>query len=284
VPAAFILAAGLGTRLRPLTDRLPKPLVPIGDTPVLGHVVRRLRTAGFSKLVANAHHHAEAVATLAASYGVQVVSEAHLLGTAGGLAGAAALLGEGDVLVHNGDILVGGDGSLEGLWHAHGGHTATLLVVPAPRGAGNVGVDESGRVVRLRKESFGEETSGGEFTGVHVVGHALRRGLPKEGCLVGDVYLPHLRKHGAEGADIRVHSATSFVDIGSMAGYLDANMAWLAGRSSYVEEAFVDPRVTLEGCVVLRGARVEGAGRLERVVVWPGATATAPLANTVVTP
>ena len=72
---AMVLAAGLGTRLRPLTDLLPKPLVPIGDRPMLAHVVRRLRDAGCERIVVNAHHHADAIAEFAATENIEVSRE-----------------------------------------------------------------------------------------------------------------------------------------------------------------------------------------------------------------
>ena len=56
LPAAMVLCAGYGTRLRPLTDELPKPLVPVGDRSVLGHIASALKLAGFERLVVNAHH------------------------------------------------------------------------------------------------------------------------------------------------------------------------------------------------------------------------------------
>jgi NDP-sugar pyrophosphorylase family protein len=71
----FLLAAGLGTRLRPLTDELPKPLLPVGDRPALAHIVARIRPVA-SRIVANAHHRAgELRAYLAASAPDVLVSE-----------------------------------------------------------------------------------------------------------------------------------------------------------------------------------------------------------------
>src|ERR1700729_3188413 len=137
---AMVLAAGLGTRLRPLTDLLPKPLVPIGDRPMLAHVARRLRDAACERIVVNAHHHADRIAEFASTEKIEVSREDDdLLGTAGGLAHAAELLGEGDVLVHNGDVLVEMD--LRELTRAHRAHdgAATLAIVRRARGEGNVG-------------------------------------------------------------------------------------------------------------------------------------------------
>ncbi len=94
----MILAAGLGTRLRPLTDLLPKPLVPVGDRPAVAHVAERLAAAGIREVVLNTHHLAGAfTAEILAGLPIalRVVHEREILGTAGGVANASALLGDG---------------------------------------------------------------------------------------------------------------------------------------------------------------------------------------------
>lgn len=284
MPSAMILAAGLGTRLRPLTDLVPKPLVPVGDRPLLAHLAERLRAAGFAPIVANAFHHAGEIERFCAAESLAVSREDDLLGTAGGIARAAALLGEGDVVVHNGDVLVSVD--FGGLLAAHRAlrASATLAVVARPAGEGNVGFDARGAVVRLRTETFAPgEASGGEFTGVHVVAPAMRAALPAKGCVVGDAYMPSLR---GKTATLYVHSARNFLDVGTLAGYLRANVEWLAARGTRAfvgEGARVADGVKLDGAVVGAGARVDGAGALSRVVVWPGARAEAPLEGAVVT-
>src|SRR5262245_30322 len=97
--SAMVLGAGLGTRLRPLSDELPKPLVPVGDRSVLGHAAERLATAGFTRLVVNAHAMHELVERACAELALPahvVIERERPLGTAGGLHGAAEVLGEGD--------------------------------------------------------------------------------------------------------------------------------------------------------------------------------------------
>ncbi|MEO6574142.1 MAG: sugar phosphate nucleotidyltransferase, partial [Polyangiaceae bacterium] len=145
----MILCAGLGTRLRPLTDWCPKPLVPIGDRPALAHILDRLVGV---RCVVNAHHRgAELEAFARARSGEVLVStEVDLLGTAGGVAFASPLLGAGDVLVWNGDILL--DLDPNDLVRAHRSE-ATLVVRTGPKGTGNVGTDDRGRIVRLRQET-----------------------------------------------------------------------------------------------------------------------------------
>jgi mannose-1-phosphate guanylyltransferase len=289
--SAMVLAAGLGTRLRPLTVWRAKALVPVGDRPILGHVLDALWTAGLSRIVVNAHHRARDLETYAAAQRNEVLlsHEPDLLGTAGGLSRAGDLLGAGDVLVWNADILA--DVDLGALLAAHKQAAAdpvpaqaTLLVRPLAQGKGNVGFGAHGTVVRLRRESVEKEAYGGEFLGIHVVGEAVRRALPARGCLVGDVYIPALKR----GSNLRVllHDG-EFFDVGTLRGYLEANRAWLAARGAASWEgpdARVGPAVVLEDAIVGQGASVCGAGRVVRSVVWPGAQATAPLSEAIVTP
>lgn len=276
----MILCAGLGTRLRPLTDSLAKPMVPVGDEPAVAHVVRRVRLAA-SRLVVNVHHRPDDVRAWAEPEGIAVSHEPELLGTAGGVAGARALLGEGDVLVWNGDILTELDPRV--LFAAHA-HEATLAVKRRGTGEGNVGIAADGAIVRLRKESIGDparETSGGDFLGIHVVGAALREHLPTKGCLVGDVYLPALRRGARLDA---CFVDVPFVDVGTIAQYLAANAAWLAARdlASWAHpSANVDANADITGSVIGAGAIITAPAT--RCVVWPGARVSAPLADAVVT-
>jgi mannose-1-phosphate guanylyltransferase len=282
----MVLAAGLGTRLRPLSDVCAKPLVPVGDRPALAHVLDRLRAGGVSRVVVNAHHRAGDVRAFAAAEPglVSVSEERDLLGTAGGLSYARALLGEGDVLVWNADILATVDPRALVAEHGREGAEATLVVQPLAPGTGSVGLDASGRIVRLRQARFGEEASGGEFLGIHVLGAALRERLPERGGLVEDVFVPAL----ARGATIRaMRYAERWHDIGTIAAYLAANRAWLEARglASWVGPgARLGEGVTLDACVVGAGATVGGEGVLAGCVVWPGSYATAPLQGAVVTP
>jgi mannose-1-phosphate guanylyltransferase len=280
----MVLAAGLGTRLRPLTDRCAKPLVPVGDRPALAHILGALRTAGVRRIVVNAHHRAADVRAFAASLAdVAVSEERDLLGTAGGVHRAGPLLGAGDVVVWNGDILTDLDPCALVAEHEAGGGTASLVVQPLARGQGAVGIAEDGRVVRLRQERFGEEASGGQFLGIYVLSAELRARLPEVGGMIEDVLVPAL----ARGAVVRaVRFERPWHDIGTVSSYLAANAAWLAARgvSSWTGPgAYVDGGVSLDASVVGAGARVEGTGAVVGSVVWPGARAVAPLADVVVT-
>ena len=109
---AMIFAAGLGTRLRPLTDSLPKALVPVCGQPLLWHIIGKLRDAGYREVVVNVHHFPEKIREylLSRDFGVKIrISDESdcLLETGGGIAHAKDLLlpADGPILVHNVDII-----------------------------------------------------------------------------------------------------------------------------------------------------------------------------------
>ena len=282
--SAIVLCAGFGTRLRPLTNELPKPLVPVGDRSILEHALERLFAAGFREVVINVHHLAElferSIRHLAMR--VRVVVEPDIRGTAGGVAGARALLQSDPVLVWNGDILV--DPPLDQLMAGTAPQSLCLGVAPCALGEGTVGLDEAGNIVRLRGERFGLEVRGGDYVGVLSLGGALRDSLPERGCLFGDVALPLLR---AGGSVASAPVTRAWTDAGDLSGLLRANLAWLAARGSQAfvaDTAEVAAAATLRHSVVGAGARVLGQGLLERCVVCPGATVTAPLCDAIVAP
>lgn len=283
----MVLAAGLGTRLRPLTERLPKPLAPVGDRPQIDHVLGALADARVPRAVVNTHHLGDRFDEAwrrAQPLEVRCSPEAEILGTAGGLRLAAPLLGEGDVLVWNADILAELDVAALLRAHEASGALATLVVSEPISGRGTVGLAQDGSVARLRSFHRADDVRGVDYVGIAVVGAELRHTLPEVGCLVGDVLLPTLERGG------RVESfalARRFVDTGTLRSYLDANLGWLEqrGLSAWKHRSAVVARsVSLEASLIGERAVVDGVGSLERVVVWPGARATAPLADAVVTP
>ena len=113
---AIIFAAGLGTRLKPLTDRLPKALVPVGGKPLLWHVIRKLQKAGVDEFVINVHHFADLISDyleLEDWFGARIelsVEEEMPLETGGGIRKAAELLQDcGSFFAHNVDIISNAD-------------------------------------------------------------------------------------------------------------------------------------------------------------------------------
>jgi mannose-1-phosphate guanylyltransferase len=283
----MVLAAGHGTRLRPLTDERPKPLLPFGDRTLLEHALARLGPE-FLPAVVNVHHLPSVFFELTRPFAArfQAVLEPELRGTAGGVAGARHLFDAAAVAVTNADIFASVD--IARLLAATPEDGLCLAIVPRPCGVGPVGLGADGRIVRLRGERFGEEVEGAEYVGSLGIGGDVVRTLPTQGCLVGDVAMP-LARRGAPVVTLRVEDAW-LAPGDSIEAYLDAQGAWLRQRtgvsssSSYVAAgAHVAPAVELVSCVLGQGAEVSGAGRCARVVAWPGARFAAPLADAVVT-
>ena len=131
---AMIFAAGLGTRLRPLTDHMPKALVPVAGVPMLQRVILRLKEAGFDDIVINIHHFGEQILDFLKAnndFGVRIrISDerGELLDTGGGILKARPLLDDGEpFLIHNADILTHIDLAAFYCHHVESGADATLL-------------------------------------------------------------------------------------------------------------------------------------------------------------
>lgn len=132
---AMIFAAGLGTRLKPLTDTMPKALVPIAGKPLLQHQLERLHQSGFDDVVVNVHHFADMIEQWCSDHSYNNIhfsdERAYLLETGGGIKHAAPLLREetnkeNHFLIHNVDILSNVD--LKNFWQAGQRFEAQLLV------------------------------------------------------------------------------------------------------------------------------------------------------------
>jgi len=163
----MILAAGLGERMRPLTDHTPKPLLPVGGVPLVEHHIRRLARAGFSELVINVSHLADQIMDYCGDggrWGVSIVysPEDQPLETAGGIHRALPLLGDEPFLVVNGDIWMDYDfGRLKG--YPLGSTTGAHLVMvsnPPQHPLGDFQLDGDDRVQELDKGAMGATYSG----------------------------------------------------------------------------------------------------------------------------
>lgn len=310
----MVLAAGLGTRLRPLTLELPKPLVWLGDRPQIDHVLALLAEQGIGRVVLNTHHLPEAWTEAwrkAQPLAVELVYEPEILGTGGGIANARDRLGAGEVLIYNGDIVA--PIAITALRARRAESGAEAVLVCGPRllaGRGTVGVDEAGRVVRLRAFRGGEERYSLDYAGIALLGPRLVLALPRPEplsrtgpgsaahdpasaaaspspatvCLVGDGFLPALTRGEVL---VTLSLDAPFIDVGTKDELLHANLTWLEQRGLprwVAPDARIAEGVELGQVVIGPGAHVTGTGRLDRAVVWPDAVACAPASDVIVTP
>jgi mannose-1-phosphate guanylyltransferase len=188
----MVLCAGFGTRLRPLTDRVPKPLVPLCGVPLLRYNFALLKNAGVREIVINTHHlgatmerGAQAIAS-ELDLDLQVSrEEKQILGTGGGVRRAQAMLGAGTFILMNGDMIFDLDLAAALEAHRKGGAAATMVLAPYPRGAtyGAVEVDAQMNVRRVAGRGAQPDPSLSKlhFTGVHVLEPELVARLPAEG-------------------------------------------------------------------------------------------------------
>lgn len=288
---AMVMAAGLGTRLRPLTDSLPKPIAPVGNRPVVEHLLRQLASAGIDEAVMNLHYRPEAVQQVigdGSAYGIPVAYsvEPELLGTAGGVCRCLdRLLADDDCfLVTSGDGLHGID--LEAVVDAHraSGALATITVKPFDdvTGFGVVVADDEGRVTAFQeKPDPADALSNLVNVGVYCFDRRIADEIPAEGPSdFGSEILPRLV---AEGKDVRAHRTEAFwSDIGSLPELVRANLAVVEGEVQCETQGFIlngdgvsGPVLADDGIEIDVGARIEGPVVIGRgVVIGPDAHVT----------
>ncbi len=272
----MVLAAGLGTRLLPLTQERPKPLLPLLDRTLLDFPLLLLRQAGIREVTLNLHHLGDQIRARvgdgsALDLSVRYSEEKpRLLGTGGGIRRARARLEGGTFVVLNGDTLV--DVNLPAVLaeHTRSGAVATMLLAPVreDRDFGLVRVDGASDV-RDISGRLGWKGTGraGHFCGIHVIEPRIFDFMPREEvfCINADVY-PRLLAAGE-----RVHGcflARAFHDVGTPARYLETAEALLDGRlapdyaaaGAGTAEAF---ETRPGGVRIARSARIDPAARLE---------------------
>jgi mannose-1-phosphate guanylyltransferase len=294
-PKAMVLCAGLGTRLRPLTNILPKPLVPVANRPLMTYTLALLEKAGVRRVAVNLHHlggEIEEAIRDGSDYGLEISysPEDPILGTGGGVMRMRPYLEDGRFYLLNGDVLCGVD--LEDVlrFHAERQAAATMVVGPLPPGATYTPLlmDSEGWLVELkdaRREPAGE-TRQVMFLGIHVLEPQVFDFLPAEGfsCINNQAYTAMIKK----GLDVAAYFHSGFwFDLGTPASYLSANLSLLSGR---VRPPQLDPLegVESEGVLLGRNVRVgtgaalgpevavgdnciigDGA-RVSRSVIWAG--------------
>lgn len=276
---AFVLGAGLGTRLKALTTRLPKPLLPVCNRPLITRAFAHLREAGVSRFVVNTHWQAQAYAEAFPTgvwEGLPVAfshESPEVLETAGGLKHAQALLPAGEpVWVYNGDIL--STLPLQEAWEAHrrAGNEVTL-VLRSKDGPLQVSLDlPGGRIRDLGCRLEPDRPAEFLFTGIYLVEPAFFERIPQGQKLsVVPVFLDMIRQ-GAKLGGVVVDGG-DWWDLGTREQVLAVHGALAAGEAPWIADlAVVDPSARLLGATAVGAGAVVGAGALlEDTVVWAGA-------------
>jgi len=276
----MVLAAGRGERMRPLSDVLPKPALPLPDGPVVSSSLRLAAAAGARSVTVNLWHLAgpmEWALRRLELPGVTIATsrEETLMGTAGGLALASerGLLGrDGSVLVINGDCLLSLE--LEPLLErcATRDDLVTLALMPHPDPGrwSRVVLGEAGTVTAMLPPG---EPAPGEapflYPGVMVVSREALDALPVGALATPAALWEPARAAGRLGG---VVVRGRWREVGTPADYLEAALDQLGGRPAVDPTASVDPRATLRSAFLGEGTRVAAEAVVEEAVVACGAT------------
>ena len=257
----MVLAAGLGTRLRPLTYEITKPMVPVLDRPVMAHILDLLDRHSFDETIANLHYFPDSIRE---HFGERLTYryEPELLGTAGGVRACAEFFGEDSFLVISGDALTDIDLSALAARHREAGGIATLAVkkVPDTREFGVVLHDRGGRITGFQEKPRPDEAlSDLGNCGIYVFTPEIFDYFPERPFVdwAKDVFPTLL----ANDVPFHIHEVREYWnDVGSLAELRQGTFDALRGELRLeVEGEEVAPGVVVSGGRPLPGdAEVEG--------------------------
>lgn len=284
ITQAFVLGAGLGLRMRPLSEVLPKPLIPIFQKPLITFALDHLIAAGVESFIINAHHLAPAFQELFSEgsyrgHPVQLVYEPQILGTGGGIKNVQPLLRDEPFISYSGDVLT--DIPLQPLLDEHFRAGNDVTIALRDRGLRSDVALEGSRVVDIANR-YGREGNH-DFAGISIWTPAIFERIPPGQTLS---FVPILAEWIGQGGNIGGVSSNGakWFNIGSRREYLAVHRIiqeerWKPGYVtapdwplSVAGDARVDSTARLSGFYsVAAGCQVGADAILEDTILWPGA-------------
>ena len=291
----MILAAGLGTRLRPLSYELPKPVIPVLGRPLCTYNMEFLRRAGIKSFVMNLHTHPKLIQQRVTGWAgkrarIDFTLEPVILGTGGGIGNAREFLKGGTFVTVNGDTILSFPFASALAFHRERRALATLILFPDPaKRYTPVWIAEGGRISGFGSEA-GEGTRSGFYTGCQIVEPELLRRIPpaKASCIIRETYTPLV----ADKAPVfGFLSAGRFQEFGTPADYLEGTLSLLSAGGeetarpgpedagfTIIPPVYISPKArvgpgaqTGPGAVIEEGATVGEGASVARAILWPGA-------------
>lgn len=268
---AMILAAGLGTRLRPLTEKKPKALIPVVNRPIIARNIDYLKQHGADRIVVNAHHHYQQVLDYLcgdAAFGakIEVRVEPVILGTGGGIKNTEDFWDDAPFVVINTDVLT--DINLTKVFEHHKrcGALATMVLQDFPP-YNKIRLDAGGFVTLIPRAYDGK---GLAFTGIHVIEPGLLSQIPPgQFSDIIDCYRGLIQSGrpmaGYVSRDHRWH------DVGDIPSYVATNLAFLEEPFSVGPGCALAPSAMLqEWAVIGDKTEIEDKAEIRRSILWEG--------------
>ena len=289
----FLPAAGLGERLRPVTNHLPKPLLPILGKPIIERILERLTAVAEGTIGINLHWKAELLRAWAGTSRwrdrITFFPEDPILGTGGALKNAEALLSRGPFIVHNSDILLDIDFSRLIEEHLSSGNTATLVCHRLPA-LSNVVIDRHRQVLDVENPGASRPDPSHvaekvAYTGVAIYSPEILAFLPSG---VSHATVAWIAASKA-GRKVRAMDVTGcyWNDVGDPTTYARSVLDALRedGETIYLSPAARCRRLETDGYVVLEsGCEIQDGSRLRNCIVMPGADVSGHHENEIVGP
>ena len=289
----FLPAAGLGERLRPITNHLPKPLLPVLGKPLIEIILDRLTPVCSGPIGINLHYKPEMLRDWAerSLYAgrIRFFPEDPILGTGGALKNASSLLGQGLFLVHNSDILLDFDITRLIETHLKNGNIATLVTHKHPT-LSNVVVDENNRVIDVENPGASRPDPGRvatkvAYTGIALYSPGILAFLPEGVSHATVAWLAAAKAgHKVQALDF---TGSYWNDIGTPATYAAAVLDTLRenGETVFCSSKAHCGRIEIDGYVAIEsGGTVHDNARLRNCIVLPGAQVAGNHANRILGP
>jgi len=269
----FILGAGLGTRLAPLTHILPKPLMPVFQKPLIQHMMDHFMRAGADEFIVNTSYldmmWDKAFPCPDPEYRGCPVTFSHEdepLDSGGGVKKIMPLWKDGPVIVHNGDILT--DIPLEDLLaeHRRSGNLITMALRSVD-GKRNVGFDEaSGRITDMR-HALGINPGTHQFAGTYIMEPCVAEMFPEEEKFSIFPIWKELIEQGKIGG--KVFDWANWHEIGTPADYLNTLLELNSSQRIHGDAKIAPSAYVGEDCVVGQDAVIPADCELDDCIVWP---------------
>jgi NDP-sugar pyrophosphorylase family protein len=265
---AFLLGAGLGTRLQPLTETLPKPLIPFANRPLITHALDHCLQAGITDFAINTHHLHETWDRFFPNgkyrgANLTFFHEPELLETGGGIKNIADWIKGDPVLVYNGDIIT--DLSIDRLMTGHmaSNNTATLAV----RDHGpDLRITAEGHRVTDVRGLIHQRQGTHQFTGIYVIDPEILDLIPpNEKISIIPAFVELIKQEELGAYHVKGHP--KWLDLGTREAYLEASLAITPKVS---KEAHISDTANIQNSWVAQNVIVESGAIIKDSILWPG--------------